>query len=190
MVRLNTQNLKSLSAALALACTCAALGCAPAFAQDAQAPVATAPNVATPAPMEPAPTTPTPAVPAPPSVCDKSQFEAVVDEAGAALRALNQNHKPVYQEKLRALKDKRGWSNDQFMTEAAPLVKDEKIDGFDQTSNTLLSDISGRGEEEASAKTPDCALLLELRAKLKLLVDTQTQKWAYMFDKISAEMAK
>ena len=38
--------------------------------------------------------------------------------------------------------------------------------------------------------TPDCALLLELRARMKALVDTQTAKWAYMFEKIETEMWK
>jgi hypothetical protein len=126
----------------------------------------------------------------PASVCDKTQYEAVVDEAGAALRALNANHKPVFQEKLRELKDKRGWTNDQFLKEAAPFVKDDQIDVFDTKSNALLAEISGRGDVEAAAKAPDCALLLELRAKLKVLVETQTQKWAYMFGKLAGEIAK
>ncbi len=123
--------------------------------------------------------------------CDKSQYEVVVDEAGAALRALNQNHKPVFQEKLRELKDKRGWSNDEFLTQAAPFVKDDAIDVFDTKSNGLLAEISGGGEQEAAAaKAPDCALLLELRAKLKVLVETQSAKWSYMFEKLATELAK
>jgi hypothetical protein len=36
--------------------------------------------------------------------------------------------------------------------------------------------------------TPDCAVLLELRARMKVLVETQTAKWAYMFQKIDAEL--
>lgn len=106
------------------------------------------------------------------------------------LRDLNQKNKPAFQEKLRELKDKRGWTHDQFMKEAAPLVRDDKIAVYDQSTEELLSAISSLGQEGADAKAPDCALLLELRARMKLLVDTQTAKWTYMFEKLGAELAR
>ncbi len=92
--------------------------------------------------------------------CAKSDFEAVVDDAAAALRDLNMKNKPDFQEKLRELKDKRGWTHDQFLERATPFVRDAKIAVFDQDSERLLSDISSQGQEGAEAKTPDCALLL------------------------------
>ncbi len=122
--------------------------------------------------------------------CAKADFEAVVDEAAAALRDLNLKNKPVFQEKLRQLKDKRGWSHDQFLKEATPYVRDAKIAVFDQDSERLLSDISSQGQEGAEAKTPDCALLLELRARMKVLVQTQAAKWTYMFQKLDAALAQ
>jgi hypothetical protein len=122
--------------------------------------------------------------------CTKAEFENVVDVAAAALRDLNAKNKPAFQEKLRELKDKRGWSHDQFLKEAAPFVRDDKIAVFDQQSERLLSDISSQGQEGADAKTPDCALLLELRARMKVLVKTQTDKWVYMFQKLDAALAK
>ena len=123
-------------------------------------------------------------------VCQKAEFEAVVDEAAAALRDLNLKNKPDFQEKLRQLKTKRGWTNDQFLKEASPFVRDDKIAVFDQQSDQLLNDISSLGQEGAEAKTPDCALLHELRARMKVLVDTQTAKWSYMFEKLSAALAQ
>lgn len=125
-----------------------------------------------------------------PAACSKSDFEAVVDEAAAALRDLNQKHKPDFQERLKALKDKRGWGHDQFMQEAAPFVKDEAIAGFEAQSFTLLEQISTLGQDGAAAKTPDCGLLVELQARMKRLVDIQGQKWSYMFGKLDAELAK
>ena len=122
--------------------------------------------------------------------CQRAEFEAVVDDAAAALRELNLKNKPDFQEKLRQLKDKRGWSHDQFLTEAAPFVRDDKIAVFDQQSDQLLNDISSLGQEGADAKTPDCALLHELRARMKVLVDTQTAKWTYMFEKLNAALAQ
>jgi hypothetical protein len=122
--------------------------------------------------------------------CAKADFEAVVDEAAAALRDLNMKNKPDFQEKLRLLKDKRGWSHDQFLKEATPYVRDAKIAVFDQDSERLLSDISAQGQEGADAKTPDCALLADLRARMKVLVQTQTAKWTYMFQKLDAALAQ
>jgi len=122
--------------------------------------------------------------------CAKAEFEDVVDEAAASLRDLNMKNKPAFQEKLRELKDKRGWTHDQFLKEAAPYVRDAKIAVFDQDSDRLLSDISSLGQEGADAKTPDCALLLELRARMKVLVDTQTAKWTYMFEKLDAALGQ
>ena len=59
--------------------------------------------------------------------CAKADFEAVVNEAGAALRDLNRQNTPVFQGKLRELKDKRSWGNDQFLKQAEPFVRDETV---------------------------------------------------------------
>jgi len=121
--------------------------------------------------------------------CSKGDFEGVVDEAAGALRALNQQNTPPFQGKLRQLKDKRGWSHDQFLKEAAPLVRDDTIAGFDQKSEDFLLRITTGGQTGAS-EAPDCALLAELRATMKRLVETQQAKWAYMFAKIDKELGK
>lgn len=125
-----------------------------------------------------------------PAACTKADFENVVDDAAGALRDLNQEKKPAFQDKLRQLKDKRGWSHDQFMKEAAPFVRDDEIAVYDQKSDELLTSISEMGQEGSVAKTPDCALLAELRARMKVLVETQTAKWTYMFGKIETELGK
>ena len=122
--------------------------------------------------------------------CAKAEFEVVVDEAAGALVALNQKNSPLFQTKLRQLKDKRGWSHDQFMSEAAPLVRDETIIGFDQKSEEMLSRITRGGQSGASGGAPDCALLAELRRLMAALVETQKAKWAYMFDRIEQELTK
>lgn len=122
--------------------------------------------------------------------CTKADFEAVVNEAGAALRDLNRQNTPTFQAKLRELKDKRGWSNDQFLKEAEPFVRDNEIVAHDQKSEQLLTRITGAGQESAAGAGPDCGLLAELRAALKSLVETQKSKWTYMFAKIERELAK
>jgi hypothetical protein len=57
--------------------------------------------------------------PAQAPACAKGDFEVVVNEAGSVLRDLNRQNTPLFQAKLRQLKDKRSWSNDQFLKEAS-----------------------------------------------------------------------
>lgn len=125
-----------------------------------------------------------------PPACAKADFEAVVNEAGAALRDLNRENTPRFQGKLRDLKDKRGWGNDQFLKEAEPFVRDGEIVIYDQKSEQLLNRITGGGQQGASGAAPDCAVLAELRAAMKVLVETQKAKWTHMFAKIDKELAK
>ena len=122
--------------------------------------------------------------------CTKAEFESVVEDAAGALRDLNLKNRPLFQEKLRMLKTKMGWSHDVFMKEAAPFVRDDTIAGYDQTTDDLLGSIAAMGAEGANAPAADCARLMELRGRMKVLVDTQIEKWNYMFHKIDAELAK
>ncbi|WP_197077556.1 hypothetical protein [Hyphomicrobium sp. 99] len=124
------------------------------------------------------------------TTCSKEDFESVVEAASGSLRDLNNQNRPVFQEKLRELKEKRHWSHDEFIAQAKPFVKDDKTAVYDQKADELLSAIASMGQEGAAAAAPDCALLLELRARMKMLVDTQSAKWSYMFEKLDAELEK
>ena len=97
------------------------------------------------------------------ATCAKVDFEAVVDQAAGALRELNLKNRPEFQERLRQLKDKRGWSHDQFLKEAAPFVRDEETAVFDQKSEDLLAAISSMGQEGAEQKTPDSYMRTALK---------------------------
>lgn len=116
--------------------------------------------------------------------CAKQEFEAVVESAAASLRDLNTRNAPGFQDKLRLLRERRKWSPEEFMDRAAPFVQDERIAGYDQRSNDLLNKLNSMGEAGAAASTPDCKLLEDLRGTMKSLIDTQIEKWAYMFAKI------
>jgi len=120
----------------------------------------------------------------PGAACSRPDFEQVVEGAAASLRDLNARNGPNFQDKLRLLRERRNWSAEEFMVKAAPFVQDDKITAYDQRSNDLLTKINSMGEAGASAKTPDCKLLDELRSTMQALIDTQIEKWAYMFAKI------
>jgi hypothetical protein len=124
------------------------------------------------------------------AACVRADFEAVVDQAASSLRDLSTANKPAFQDKLRRLKDKRGWAHEQFLREAAPFVADETINTYDAQSSALLEKIATGGEQGAASPTPDCAVLDQLRASMKTLIDTQSAKWSYMSSKIDAELAK
>ena len=89
---------------------------------------------------------------------------------------MNMKNKPAFQDKLRQLKDKRGWSHEAFLKEAAPFVQDDQIAVFDKSSEQLLQKISDMGQEGAEAKTPDCALLVDLRSYMTQLVEAQDEE--------------
>lgn len=114
--------------------------------------------------------------------CTRPDFEGVVESAAASLRDLNARNAPNFQDKLRLLRERQKWSADEFMAKAAVYVQDERITAYDQRANELLERINSMGE--AGAAKPDCKLLAELRATMKALIDTQIEKWAYMFAKI------
>jgi hypothetical protein len=122
--------------------------------------------------------------------CAKADFEAVVNAAGAALRDLAQQNLPALQGKLRELKDKRSWSNEEFQKQADPVVRDETIAGYDKKSEELVARITGGGGASEAGPAPDCALLTGLQADLKLLVETQQAKWTHMLAKVQQELAK
>lgn len=122
--------------------------------------------------------------------CSKADFEAVVDEAAASLRTLNQINRPRFQTRVRELANKRGWTHDQLMSNGAELVRDEKIEEFDQRSDRLLQRISNMGDAGRNAREPDCRLLDELRGHMRDLIEMQQAKWTYMLDKLAREQAK
>jgi hypothetical protein len=124
------------------------------------------------------------------AACAKTDFEAVVNAAGAALRDLAQQNTPAFQAKLRELKDKRSWSNDEFMKQAEPLVRDATVAGYDKKSEELVARITGGGGRSEAEPAPDCALLTGLQADLKLLVETQQAKWTHMLARVQQELAK
>lgn len=74
--------------------------------------------------------------------CQRADFEAVVDEASNTLVVLSQKNMPAFQTKLRELKSKRSWSNEQLIKEGAAYVRDDQIAKFDEQSEQLLLKIN------------------------------------------------
>ena len=122
--------------------------------------------------------------------CARGDFESAVDEAAAQLIDMNQSNTPQFQAKLRQLKERRGWNQSQFMSEAATFVRDDRIAAYDEKSENLLQRINNLGQEGTASAAPDCKLLGEVRKTMGALVEAQTAKWTYMFDKIGQELRR
>lgn len=122
--------------------------------------------------------------------CSREAFESAVGQSAAALRDLTGQNRPLFQSRLRALKEKRGWDHDQFLREAAPIVQDTRTDAFDQESSTLLDTIQRMGAEGSAAATPDCAALGKLQEAMQGLIDAQRSKWAYLIEKVDRELGQ
>ena len=60
------------------------------------------------------------------AACERADFEQAVGTASATLRDMTNQNTPEFQNRLRALKAKRGWSTEDFVKAAAPLVADER----------------------------------------------------------------
>ena len=73
---------------------------------------------------------------------------------------------------------------------ATALQSGQKIAGYDDQSSGFLARIEQLGAEGLSAASPDCTRLDEVRQSMKSLVAVQKAKWTYMFERISAELAR
>jgi hypothetical protein len=121
--------------------------------------------------------------------CTREDFAAVVDEAGDLLRRMTSENTPRFQDELRLLKEQRGWSEEEFLEAARPLVQNERIAAYDDIANGFLANINRLGAGGGGEAPSDCRLLIELRGHLFGLVETMKAKWAYMFARLRAETA-
>jgi hypothetical protein len=131
-----------------------------------------------------------------PAKCDQAAFAAVVGEAGAQLTAINGAAKKSFQDKLQALKTRENWSDADFVANATPFVKDEKIVAFDEGNKALLAKVPQLGGGEpvlaSTAALPGaddrnakrCAMLGELRGLMTQVIENTRAKWAYLLGKI------
>jgi hypothetical protein len=116
--------------------------------------------------------------------CSAEDFAKAVDGAGAGLRAFNAQNAPKLQQRLRALKAKRGWSDAEFEEKSIDMLHDARIEELDRQSNDILARIDEYG---ATTQGPvDCSRLAELQAASIELLSTMRIKSAYMLTRLDA----
>ena len=84
------------------------------------------------------------------ATCTAEDFAAAVDKSGAQLRAFNAEALPKLQDKLKQLKEKKGWDEEK----ALDSVRDDRTTKLDAEAEDLIVkiDMLGRPPEKGAAR--------------------------------------
>jgi len=120
--------------------------------------------------------------------CTADDFAAAVDSSGAALRSFNAEALPPLKDRLRQLKDKKGWGEAGFEEKALKSVRDKRTAEYDAKAEALIVKIDKLGRPP-SEQVPDCSKLAELKAAGLELLAVMKAKSAYTLAKLDAAIA-
>jgi hypothetical protein len=118
------------------------------------------------------------------ATCTADDFAAAVDKSGAALRAFNSEALPKLQDKLKQLKDKKGWDEEKALGN----VRDDRTTKLDAAAEDLIIKIDTLGRPPEKGP-PDCSKLAELEAAGLELLAVMKAKSTYTLSKLDAEIA-
>lgn len=119
--------------------------------------------------------------------CGRDALKQIVAQAGTALTIMNKDKTESFHLRLKELKNKRGWSDKEMLTKAAPIVKNEEVSAFDVKTKIIFAQITELGQ---GANAPSCKMRDQLQELLGSLVENTVAKWALIMDAIEAELAR
>lgn len=122
------------------------------------------------------------------ATCTADDFAAAVDKSGAALRAFNAEALPKLQDKLKQLKEKRGWAGADDEEKALAAVRDERTAKLDTDAEDLIIKIDTLGRPPEKGP-PDCSKLAELEAAGLELLAVMKAKSNHTLAKLDAAIA-
>jgi hypothetical protein len=123
------------------------------------------------------------------ATCTADDFAAAVDRSGVALRNFNEGALPKLQEKLKQLKERRGWSDAEFEEKGLGNLRDARSSQFDNDAEELIVKIDTLGRPPPD-KAPDCSKLTELDAASLELLAVMKAKSAYVLSKVDTALAE
>ncbi len=123
------------------------------------------------------------------ATCTAEDFAAAVDRSGSSLRAFNETALPALQEKLKQLKERRGWSDAEYEDKGLGNLRDARSNQFDTDAEELIVKIDTLGRPPPD-KAPDCSKLTELDAASLELLAVMKAKSAYVISKVDAALAE
>ncbi len=118
-------------------------------------------------------------------VCTLEDFAAAVDRSGGQLRAFNAEALPKLKEKLKELKDKKGWNETGYEEKALASIRDARTAQLDDDAENLILKIDTLGRPRDDAPL-DCAKLAELEAASLELLAVMKTKSDYTLSKLDA----
>ena len=122
------------------------------------------------------------------ATCTADDFATAVDKSGSQLRTFNAEALPKLRDKLRELRDAKGWDGADYEEKGLDSVRDARAEKFDADAEELITKIDMLGRPPTD-KQPDCAKLSELQAAELELLALMKAKSAYTISKIDAEIA-
>jgi len=117
--------------------------------------------------------------------CTRADIGDGVDHVGGLLRKINADTFPAIQEKMRQLKELKGWSESDYQEQAATLLQDARTEQLDSQSNDLLMRIDSIGSEKLDGADV-CARLDELEAATTELGVVMRAKATYALTRLDA----
>ena len=120
--------------------------------------------------------------------CTADDFAAAIDTSGAALRSFNAGALLTLKDKLRQLKDKKGWAETGYEEKALQSVRDKRTAEYDAKAKELIVKIDTLGSPPAE-QVPDCSKLAELNAAGLELLAVMKAKSTYTLAKLDAAIA-
>ena len=121
--------------------------------------------------------------------CGRDVFSDVFNKASSELVRMNSKRASGVKLKLKELKALASWSDQEFLVNASPLVKNEQILEFDSQSKALLASAADFGGSGTTLSRGECGKVDELRALLSLLIENTREKWSFMEKGISVAIA-
>ena len=118
------------------------------------------------------------------ATCTAEDFAAAVDKSGAQLRTFNAEALPKLQDKLKQLKEKKGWDEEKALDSA----RDDRTGKLDAEAEDLIVKIDTLGRPPEKGP-PDCSKLAELEAAGIELLAVMKAKSTYMLAKLDTQIA-
>jgi hypothetical protein len=121
--------------------------------------------------------------------CTAEDFAAAVDRSGVALRAFNAEAMPRLRDKLKELKEKKGWDDLDYEERGLGEVRDAHSAELDADAEDLITKIDTLGRPDPG-RPPDCAKLTALDAAGLELLAVMKAKSNYTISKLDTEIAQ
>jgi hypothetical protein len=117
--------------------------------------------------------------------CDSAAFREAVARASATITVLHEKNGLVFQETLQKLRVLNNWQDAEYVTNAAPLVKDETTAFYDSANQSLLAKVQSLDAAGAATESGRCAMLTELKSAMDKVVANTAAKWEHVLGKVN-----